>query len=60
VGTYYYQQLAELGIHYVAWICPPHWPARKSMDAAMQFVSKPMVAVFEDLASGYAWLVRQV
>ena len=60
VGTYYYQQMAELGVQYVAWVCPPNWPARKSMEAAMQFISQPMVAVFDELASGYAWLVRQV
>jgi len=60
VGSYYYQQLADLGVKYVAWVCPPHWPARKSMDAAMQFVSRPMVAIFEDLASAYFWLRRQI
>lgn len=60
VGSYYYQQLAEHGVQFVAWVGPPHWPARKSMEAAMLFISKPMVVLFEDLASGYSWLVRQV
>ena len=59
VGSEYYQQLAGLGMRSVAWVCPPNWSARKSMETAMQFVTRPTVVLFDDLASGYAWLVRQ-
>lgn len=59
VGDYYYRTLAETGMRFVAWVCPPHWSARKSMDTAMQFVTRPMVILFDDLASAYSWLIRQ-
>ncbi|TGE06336.1 STAS/SEC14 domain-containing protein [Hymenobacter fodinae] len=59
VGGHYYTMLAERGIRYVAWVCPPHWSARRSMETAMQFVTKPIVILFDDLASAYAWLLRQ-
>lgn len=59
VGSQYYKHLAEQGIQFVAWVCPPHWSARKSMDTAMQFVTRPMVILFDDIASAYTWLVRQ-
>ncbi|QIX60206.1 hypothetical protein HER32_02980 [Hymenobacter sp. BT18] len=59
VGGHYYTTLAEKGIRFVAWICPPHWPARKSMETAMLFVTQPMVVLFDDVASGYSWLLRQ-
>jgi hypothetical protein len=60
VGSHYYRLLAEQGMQYVAWVCPPHWSARKSMDTAMQFVTQPMVILFDDVATAYSWLVRQV
>jgi hypothetical protein len=59
VGGYYYEQLAELGVQSVAWLCPPHWSARKSMETAMQFVGQPVVMLFDDMATAYAWLMRQ-
>lgn len=59
VGSEYYAELAEQGIHFVAWVCPPHWSARKSMELAMQFVTKPVVILFDDVASAYDWLARQ-
>lgn len=59
VGSEYYTQLARQGVRHVAWVCPPNWSARKSMDTAMQFVSRPMVLLFDDVASAYTWLSRQ-
>ncbi|MBT9392713.1 hypothetical protein KLP40_06020 [Hymenobacter sp. NST-14] len=59
VGGEYYLQLARLGICSVAWVCPANWSARKSMETAMQFVTRPTVILFDDLASAYAWLLRQ-
>ncbi|WP_139920877.1 STAS/SEC14 domain-containing protein [Hymenobacter sp. DG01] len=59
VGSHYYKTLSEQGIRFVAWVCPPNWSARKSMDTAMQFVTQPMVVLFDDLATAYAWLLRQ-
>ena len=60
VGTEYYQQLARLGIRHVAWVCPAYWPARKSMETAMRFVTRPVVVLFDDVASAYSWLQRQM
>lgn len=60
VGGSYYSQLAEQGMCFVAWVYPPHWSARKSMDTAMQFVTRPMVVLFDDVASAYTWLARQI
>jgi hypothetical protein len=60
VGDQYYTMLADRGIRYVAWVCPPHWSARKSMETAMHFVTKPTVILFDDLATAYAWLQRQL
>jgi hypothetical protein len=59
VGGHYYSLLADQGVRYVAWVSPPNWSARKSMETAMQFVTKPIVVLFDDLASAYAWLDRQ-
>lgn len=56
VGGHYYEQLAQLGVRFVAWVYPPHWRARKSMDRAMQFVVRPMVVTFDDVATAYQWL----
>ncbi|RPD47871.1 hypothetical protein DNI29_10565 [Hymenobacter sediminis] len=59
VGGEYYQALADEGMQFVAWVCPPNWSARKSMDTAMQFVTRPMVVLFDDVATAYTWLLRQ-
>ncbi|RTQ46857.1 hypothetical protein EJV47_21030 [Hymenobacter gummosus] len=59
VGSEYYQQLARLGMRHVAWVCPPDWGARRSMELAMQFVTRPVVVLFDDVASAYSWLARQ-
>jgi hypothetical protein len=59
VGGHYYLLLAEQGVRYVAWVSPPNWSARKSMETAMQFVTKPIVVLFDDVASAYTWLDRQ-
>ncbi|RSK48949.1 STAS/SEC14 domain-containing protein [Hymenobacter rigui] len=60
VGTEYYYRLARQGIRHVAWVCPPYWPARKSMETAMRFVTAPTVLLFDDVAAAYTWLLRQV
>lgn len=60
VGSEYYQQLARQGIRHVAWVCPPYWPARKSMETAMRFVTSPTVLLFDDIAAAYTWLLRQM
>lgn len=59
VGGEYYQQLAGLGMRHVAWVCPPDWGARRSMETAMLFVTRPVVVLFDDVASAYTWLERQ-
>jgi hypothetical protein len=59
VGGEYYQQLAARGVRHVAWVCPPNWGARRSMETAMLFVTQPVVLLFDDLASAYFWLTRQ-
>jgi len=56
VGEYYYDQLAQLGVQYVAWVYPGHWAVRNSMDTAMKYVTRPLVVTFDDLATAYAWL----
>ncbi|TGE14159.1 hypothetical protein [Hymenobacter elongatus] len=56
VGGHYYEQLAQHGVRFVAWVYPPHWQARKSMDKAMLFVTRPMVVTFDDVATAYEWL----
>ncbi|KAA9327642.1 hypothetical protein F0P96_16835 [Hymenobacter busanensis] len=58
VGTEYYQRLAQQQVRHVAWICPPNWGARKSMETAMLFITQPVVVLFDDLASAYFWLKR--
>lgn len=59
VGGEYYQQLAELRMRYVAWVCATNWSARKSMETAMLFITEPTVVLFDDVATAYSWLVRQ-
>lgn len=60
VGTEYYRLLAQQGMRSVAWVCPAHWPARKSMEMAMWFVTQPTVLLFDDVAAAYTWLLRQM
>lgn len=60
VGGEFYKQLAEQGIRFVAWVAPPHWAARKSMETAMYYVVKPIVILFDDVATAYDWLTRQL
>jgi hypothetical protein len=56
VGEYYYDQLAQRGVQFVAWVYPAHWAVRNSMDSAMKYVTRPLVLTFDDLATAYSWL----
>lgn len=47
------------GLRYLAWIYAPVFPARKSTEAIVQYLSNPTVASFDDLATAYYWLRQQ-
>jgi len=52
----FFECMAQKGVRYIAWIYSPHWPDQHTLDASLQFISNPIVIIFEELASAYAWL----
>jgi hypothetical protein len=45
-----------VGIEYMAWILSPNLDVQNEAEAALEEITKPVVAVFEDMASAYGWL----
>ncbi|OUJ71232.1 hypothetical protein [Hymenobacter crusticola] len=45
-----------VGIEYMAWILSPNLDVQNEAEAALEEITKPVVAVFEDMASAYEWL----
>jgi hypothetical protein len=52
-------EMRAAGLATLAWVYPPTFPARKSTDAFMLLITRPLVATFDDLASAYDWLRSQ-
>lgn len=58
-GLRWLQEMHALGLRYVAWVYAPDYPGREPSDALVQYLSKPVVVTFDDLATAHDWLQRQ-
>jgi hypothetical protein len=58
-GINWLKTMHEAGLHYLAWVYAPAFPARKSAEAVVQYLANPTVASFDDLATAYHWLRQQ-
>lgn len=56
IGREYFDWLAQQGILYFAWVYNPGYYDQVAMDKALYYTTRPVVAVFGDLASAYDWL----
>lgn len=59
-GTWWLTEMLRAGLAYIAWVYPRNFEARQQMDMAMQRTERPVVAGFDDVASAYVWLQKQV
>ncbi|MET4108166.1 hypothetical protein [Hymenobacter sp. UYP22] len=53
------QDMYEAGLRYLAWIYAPVFPGRNSTEAIVQYLERPTVASFDDVATAFNWLRRQ-
>jgi len=60
LGHDFFQCLAQEGIRYVAWISSPHWSDRRAIDAGLQFMTNPIIIMFDEIATAYAWLQQSL
>lgn len=58
-GVRWLQELYALGLRYAAWVYAPNYPGRSPSDALVQYLDKPVVVTFDDLATAHDWLQRQ-
>lgn len=45
-----------VGIEYMAWVLSPNLDVQNEAEAAIEELTKPVVALFDDMASAYEWL----
>lgn len=53
------EEMHEAGLRYLAWIYAPVFPGRKSTEAIVQYLERPVVTSFDDVATAFNWLRRQ-
>ena len=58
-GVQWLQQLYSLGLRYMAWVYAPDFLGREPANAIMQYLDKPVVVAFDDLATAHSWLAQQ-
>ena len=56
IGQDYLDHLAAQGVRYFAWVYSQHYHDRTAMEQALYLSKRPMVAIFDDVASAYEWL----
>ncbi|WP_324672119.1 hypothetical protein [Hymenobacter sp. GOD-10R] len=59
VGTDFFRILSKQGVRYFARICPTDPASRQSVKRTFQYAKHMEVALFDDVASAYAWLQDQ-
>jgi hypothetical protein len=59
LGQEFLPNLAEAGLHYLAWVYSPNYLSRRAIDTALSFVTTPTVVSFEDVDAAYSWLQRK-
>jgi hypothetical protein len=56
VGRDYFDRLAQQGILYFAWVYNLGYYDRVAMEKTLFYTTRPVVAIFGDVASAYDWL----
>ena len=58
-GVQWLRGMYEVGLRYMAWVYAPDFPGRKPSDSIIQYLDKPTVLAFDDVATACLWLSRQ-
>lgn len=53
-----FERLAAHGVLYVAWVCSFEYDDRVAMEQVARHISRPVVSLFDELASAYDWLLH--
>lgn len=56
VGEDFFVQLANNGVKAIAWVKAEDWPAQTAINTAMNYVSEPLVDIFDDTVAACRWL----
>lgn len=56
MGREYFDRLAGQGILYFAWVYNEGYHDRVAMEQALYYTTRPIVAMFGEVASAYDWL----
>lgn len=56
IGGEYLNTLAAQGVVYFAWVYNDGYRDRAEMEQALYYATRPVIAIFDDLASAYEWL----
>lgn len=59
-SAWWLNEMLVAGLHYIAWIFPRDFGARQHSEQMLQHIQRPIVGTFDDVASAYIWLGRQV
>lgn len=59
-GVWWIGEMRAAGLDYIAWVLPRDLISRHATEAAMVAIERPRVSTFDDLASAYVWLQRQL
>lgn len=57
MGGEYIERLAQQGVLYFAWVYNASCPGRAAMEQALSYTTRPVVAIFDDVATAYDWLL---
>jgi hypothetical protein len=59
-GAWWLEEMMRAGLQYVAWIYPRDFAARQSTEATLALIQRPVVMSFDDVATAYLWLQKQL
>jgi hypothetical protein len=59
-GAWWLEEMERAGLQYVAWVYPRDFAARQVTEETVLRIVRPMVGTFDDVATAYMWLQRQV
>jgi len=59
LSRYYFNRLAALGVVRFAWVYGPDYRDRAAMERACCLLTRPVVAIFDEVASAYEWLQQR-
>ncbi|MCC2545937.1 hypothetical protein LJY25_05735 [Hymenobacter sp. BT175] len=58
-GQWWIGEMLRAGLQYIAWVYPRDFTARQDTERVLQYVQRPVIATFDDVASAYVWLQQQ-